>query len=129
MGAALQPGLRGEAHMRVEIADTAAALGSGDVPVLGTPRVVALIEEAAVAAVRDALGAASTTVGVAVSIEHLAATTVGREVHAEATLRDVDGPALRFEVRAWDERGEVARGEHRRSVVDRERFLARAAGG
>jgi len=126
---ALRPGLRGEAHLRVGDADTALALGSGDVAVLGTPRLVALIEAAAMAALRDALDDGATSVGTAVSIEHLAATPVGREVHAEATLRDVDGRALGFAVRAWDDRGDVARGEHRRAVVDRQRFLERAAAG
>lgn len=118
-------GLRGTARMTVTDDDTAEALGSGDVAVLATPRLVALIEEAAVAALDEALEAGTTSVGVAVDVEHLAASPVGAVVSAEATLREVDGRRLHFDVRAADEDGtEVARGRHVRAVVDRERFLA-----
>ena len=123
----LQPGLRGTAELTVAEADTAAALGSGDVPVLGTPRLVALLEAAAVAALHGHLDAGTTSVGSSVEVEHLAATPIGATVQAEAALVAVDGRTLRFEVRARDERAEVARGVHRRAVVDRERFLQRVA--
>jgi len=124
---ALAPGLRGTAKFTVQPADTAEALGSGDVPVLGTPRLLALIEAAAVAAVRDHLDATQTSVGTAVELQHLAATPVGGSVEAEAVLTAVDDRTLHFDVRAWDSRGDVARGTHTRAVVDRQRFLDRAA--
>jgi predicted thioesterase len=124
-----QAGLRGSAHLTVQPADTAEALGSGDVPVLGTPRLVALIEAAAVGALRGHLDEGITSVGTAVDVQHLNATPVGATVHAEAVLQHADDRALRFEVRAWDDRGEVARGVHTRVLVDRQRFLARATGG
>jgi predicted thioesterase len=104
-------------------------VGSGDVAVLATPRLVALVEAAAVDALRGALEPGSTSVGTGVEIDHIAATPVGGEVQAEAVLETVNGRHLRFSVRAWDQRGDVARGVLHRAVVDRERFLRRAAGG
>jgi len=125
----LQPGLSGSSQATVTHADTARALGSGDLEVLGTPRLVALLEHAAVVALDGELDEGTTSVGVAVDIEHLAPTPVGGTVRAVATLMDIEGHTLHFTVQALDDRGEVARGEHRRALVDRQRFLRRAAGG
>lgn len=119
------PGLRATVSLTVSDADTAIALGSGDVPVLGTPRVVALCEEATCAALAGHLDAGRTTVGTRVELDHLAATTVGRTVHAEAVLAEVDGARLRFDVRAHDESGDVAVGVVHRVSVDVERFLGK----
>lgn len=116
------PGLAGSIPLTVTADDTAIALGSGDVPVLATPRVVALVEEAACAALQGALEPGETSVGVRVSLDHLKATTVGRSVLAAATLRAVDGRKLDFAVRVTEDDEEVARGEHRRVVVNREAF-------
>ena len=129
MTSGLAAGLRGGASMTVQPADTAQALGSGDVPVLGTPRLVALIESAAVDAVRPHLDAETTSVGTAVDVQHLAASAVGAVVHAAAVLVRVEERTLHFEVHAWDDRGDVARGTHTRVVVDRARFLRRAGAG
>ena len=118
-----RPGARGTARMTVAAGDTAAALGSGDVAVLGTPRVVALLEAAAVDAVRGAIDASSTSVGTRIDVQHLRASAVGTTLDAEAVLDAVEGRALHFTVRAWDTDGDVARGTHQRVVVDRERFL------
>lgn len=122
----LEPGLRATVPLVVTDADTAPALGSGDVPVLATPRLVALAEQATVAAVGPALAAGETTVGTRVELDHLAATGVGREVTATATLEGVAGRALRFAVEVREGDAVVARGAVHRVVVDRERFLARA---
>ena len=121
-------GLRGSAHMTVSEQDTAEAVGSGDVPLLSTPRLAALIEQAAVDALRDALDEGSTSVGTGIQIDHVSPTPVGGKVHAEAVLQHVNGRQLRFEVQAWDENGAVARAVHHRAVVDRERFLRKASG-
>ena len=110
-------------------ADTASALGSGDVPVLGTPRVLALLEAATVAAVARALPDGQTTVGTRVSIEHRAATPVGRTVTARARLLAVDGRRLTFEVELIDGDVVAAFGTVERAVVDRDRFVARVNGG
>ena len=105
--------------------DTALALGSGDVPVLGTPAVLALMERAACAAVAPALGSADTSVGTWADLNHVAASKVGAEVVAEAVLIAVNGRTLDFVCEAREGSTVVATAKHRRSVVDRERFLAR----
>lgn len=124
--------------MVVAASDTAVAVGSGDVPVLATPRVVALAEAATVAAVAPALPAGCTTVGTRVELDHTAATGVGATVLAEATLSGVDGRQLWFDVTVRElpapselpsppeaAAPTVATGRVGRMVVDRERFLAR----
>lgn len=119
----MRPGLSATAHLTVTDADTAIAFGSGEVPVLATPRIVALVEEAAVAAVHPGLEAGSSTVGVRVQIEHISPTAVGGAVTAEATLEKVEGRRLIFHVAARDERGLIAAGKVTRVLVDVERFL------
>ena len=121
------PGLRARFPYTVTEADTAVALGSGDVPVLATPRVLALVERASVEAVAGALDAGATTVGARVELEHLRPTVVGATVTVEAVLERVDGRRLEFAVRVSDGERLVARGWVIRVVVDRAAFL-RAAG-
>ncbi|MDX1690392.1 MAG: hotdog domain-containing protein [Acidimicrobiia bacterium] len=119
----LAPGLTGTAALTVGDADLAPALGSGDVPVLGTPRVVALSEEATVDAVADALDTGSTTVGVRVDVEHLAPSIAGSEVVATAVVTEVDGRRLTYTVTVRDGDRIVARGTIWRVAVDRDRFV------
>jgi fluoroacetyl-CoA thioesterase len=121
----LEPGLTGTVSLTVTSADTAQALGSGDVPVLGTPRVVALVEEATVAAVGPALSPEQTTVGSRVELDHKAATPVGRAVLAEAVLTEVNGRKLTFEVTLTDAGALAAQGVVHRVLVDRQKFLDR----
>ena len=120
------PGLTARVELTVTDADTAEAVGSGDVPVLGTPRVVALAEAATVAAVAARLPAGSTTVGVRVELEHRTATPVGRTVSAHAELVKVDGRRLVFEVTVTDGPAVAAQGRVERALVDRRRFVERA---
>ncbi|WKU07361.1 thioesterase family protein [Micromonospora sp. HUAS LYJ1] len=120
------PGLTARVELTVTDADTAAAVGSGDVPVLATPRVLALAEAATVAATAPGMPAGSTTVGVRVELAHLAATPVGRTVVADARLVGVDGRRLLFEVTVTDGDTTVASGRVERALVDRQRFVARA---
>lgn len=122
----LSPGLHGSAKLVVADADTAIALHSGDVPVLGTPRLIALCEEATVAAVADHLPGGQTTVGMRVQIDHLAPTHVGSSVAAEATLEKVEGRRLTFTISVSDHCGLVAAGKVTRVVVERARFLENA---
>lgn len=124
----LQPGLVARLSLTVAKEDTAAALGTGDVPVLATPRVVILAEEATVLAVRGNLDEGLTTVGYRVQLDHLAPTAIGGTVEAEAILESVEGRRLTFRVSVNDGRGLVAAGRITRVIVDRERFLERAAG-
>ena len=107
-------------------ADTAAAVGSGDVPVLATPRLIAWMEAATVQVAAQFTGTGQTTVGTAVRIEHRRATRMGGivEVTAEAPAAAV-GQRLSFQVRAIDQSGRlVAVGQIDRAIVDRDRFLA-----
>ncbi len=119
----IRPGASASVQLKVTDADTAIALGSGEVPVLATPRIVALVEEAAVAAVHPDLEQGSSTVGVRVQIEHISPTPVGGNVTAEATLEKVEGRRLVFHVSARDERGLIAAGKVTRVLIDIERFL------
>lgn len=107
--------------------DTALAVGSGSLPVLGTPRLLAWLEAATCAAVEPALPPGGTSVGTRVALEHLAASPVGAEVEVTATPAYVDGRLHRFTVAAADATtGRVlASGEVTRVVVDAERFLSR----
>ncbi|MGZ4205510.1 MAG: thioesterase family protein [Actinomycetota bacterium] len=118
----LTTGLMGEARRVVTDELTAIHLGSGDVPVFGTPALLALIEEAAVAAVHDALPDGSTSVGARVELEHLAPSRVGVEVRALARLIAVDGRALTFECEAYEGDKLIGRATHRRIIVERARF-------
>lgn len=113
----------GTVEFVVDDDSTAIALGSGDVPVLGTPKVVALIEQASVAAIGSQLPDGATTVGTEVTILHLAPSRVGATVIAEAVVEEVleDRLAFVFEVR--DGENLVARGHHQRAIVDRDRFM------
>ena len=114
--------------MRHEVTDTdtAAALGSGDVPVLATPRLIAWMEAATVRAATAFLGTGQTTVGTVIRIEHRRATPVGGSVEITATLaHDAASRRLTFDVQALDGSGQiVAAGQIDRAIVDRYRFLA-----
>jgi fluoroacetyl-CoA thioesterase len=124
---ALVPGLRAAFDHTVADQDTAVALGSGDVPVLATPWVLALAERATVAAVAGAIGPGATTVGARVELEHLAASMVGATVRVSAELERVDGRVLKFAVELRDGARLAARGHVTRVLVDRDAFLATAA--
>ena len=121
----LEVGLKYESRMTVGAENTALVLGSGDMEVLATPAMVALMENAAMKAVADYLPEGSTTVGIEISTSHLKASAVGANVVAEATLQEVDGRRLVFSLKAWDEAGVIGEGKHTRFIVDRERFLSK----
>ncbi len=118
-------GLSGSAKLLVGVADTASALGSGDVDVLGTPRLVALFEQATCDALTGMLEAGQSTVGMRVQIDHLQPTPVGAEVLAEAYLDKIEGRRITFTVTASDAGGLVAAGKVVRVVVDVERFMSK----
>ncbi|QUR69355.1 thioesterase family protein [Mycobacterium spongiae] len=114
----------------VTTADTAEQMGSGDVPVLATPRLIAWLEAATVQAAAGLVGPGQTSVGIAVRIEHQRATKVGGTIEAMADPPTTSGRRLSFVVKAIDESGHVvAVGEIDRVIVDREKFLVRAAEG
>jgi fluoroacetyl-CoA thioesterase len=116
-------------HVTVTEADTAASLGSGDLAVLGTPRLLAWCEAATCAALERSLAAGQTSVGTRVSLEHLVASPVGERLGVEASVSYVDGRLVRFTVAAarLEDGKVVATGEVTRVVVDAERFLSRVS--
>ena len=129
MNDSIEIGAEGTAELIVSPEDTAIALGSGDVPVLGTPRLLALLEEATCEALRGALPTDRTTVGSAVELSHRRPTPVGARVIAHARVASRDGAQVVFDVHADHETaaGErvemIARGRITRVVVDRGSFL------
>jgi fluoroacetyl-CoA thioesterase len=122
----LASGLTASITLKVEEGDTALAIGSGDVPVLATPRLVTLLEQASIAALGAKLAPEETSVGYEVQLAHLSPTPVGSEVTAEATLESVEGRRLTFRVSVTDARGLVAAGRITRVIVVRDRFIERA---
>ncbi len=118
-------GLERRVETKVTGADTADIYGSGSVKVLATPRVAALMEEAAVAAVDMHLPTGYVTVGTMINIEHLRATPIGMKISASAVLEEIDGGRLVFAVEASDERELIAKGRHERRVVEMKSFTER----
>lgn len=125
----LEKGLNHTSETVVTVAVSAQAMGSGDMEVFATPAMVALMENAAMNAVAGSLSAGQTTVGTAMSVSHIKATAVGDSVSATAVLMAIDGRELTFEVSACDSGGKIGEGIHKRFIVDRERFLSKAAAG
>ena len=123
----LKPGLVGESSEMVTDQLTAALYGSGLVPAFATPAMVALMENASVAAIQKHLGAGQTSVGVEVNIKHLAATPVGMRVRARSEVTAVDGRRVSFKVEAWDDKEKIGEGTHQRVIVDDARFKERMA--
>ena len=119
-------GLKAEVCTLAEREDTAKEVGSGDLLVYATPCMVALMEGAACEAIADCLKDTETTVGIALNIEHIAATPVGLEVRAEAEVTAVEGKVITFTVNAYDEAGQIGKGIHKRVIVNSQKFLEKA---
>jgi len=119
-------GLKAEVCTLAEREDTAKEVGSGDLLVYATPCMVALMEGAACEAIAGCLKDTETTVGTALSIEHIAATPVGLEVRAEAEVTAVEGKVITFAVSAFDEVGQIGKGTHKRVIVNSQKFLEKA---
>jgi len=122
----LTPGIRGCAEVLVSGMNTAAALGSGTLPVFSTPSMIALMEKAARESVQPFLEEGQGTVGTALNVKHLAATPVGLRVRAESELLEIDRRRLTFRVEAWAGGEKIGEGTHERCLIDSERFLAKA---
>ena len=121
----------GTASLTVEAADTAIALGSGDVPVLATPRMIALMEQAAREALTGYLPADCTSVGAELAVRHVRPSAVGAQVMAEAVITAVEGALVSFSLVARDrqvadpERSLIGSGMHVRAAVQRDAFMRR----
>jgi fluoroacetyl-CoA thioesterase len=121
-----KPGSTAALALTVLDRDTAVALRSGDVPVLATPRILALCEEVCCLAIAATLEEGTTTVGMRAQLDHVAPVKVGSTVRAEATLEKVEGRRLVFTVSVADKAGLVAAGKVTRVVVRRDEFLEKA---
>ena len=121
----IQEGLTHTSQLKVTEAVSAISLGSGDLPVLATPAMMALMENAAMLAVAPHLPEGSTTVGGHISASHIKPTPIGETVTATATVVKVDGKKIEFEVKAH--LGDILLGEgtHLRFIVDRDKFMSR----
>ena len=105
--------------------DTAKNVGSGTLEVLATPRMIALMEEAAYKCIGDDLEPGTSSVGTNMSVKHLSATPVGMEAFATAEVTEVDGRKVSFKVEAYDEAGLIGEGTHERFIVGEEKFLSK----
>lgn len=117
------PGLTGRSEMLVNEEDLVSRLGSITVDVLSTPRLIQLLEAAAIGAIQEFIPSDQLSLGTQVKIKHLSPTPLGMKVAAHALLKEVDKNRLLFVVDAYDEREKVAEGEHERILVSKERFL------
>jgi predicted thioesterase len=123
----LKPGLKGEKSETVTDKNTAAAWGSGGLPVYATPAMTALMEGAALSASDPLLPEGWSTVGTELAVKHLSASPPGMTIRAEAELLSLDGRALIFRVEAFDNAGKIGEGTHGRFIVENGRFLKKAA--
>jgi predicted thioesterase len=121
----IQVGLDSETAVMVNEGLLATTMGSGNVAVYATPAMVALMEAAAIGALSPVLAEGQSSVGIALDIQHLAATPPGHRVRARAEVIEVQGNKVTFQVQAWDERELIGEGTHTRYVIDETRFMRR----
>ena len=118
--------MHGEARTQVTGDNTALKFGSGSVDVFGTPAMVALMEEASINTVDKKLPEGFATVGIELSIKHIAATPKGMNITASAELLEIDGKRLVFKVEAFDEVEKIGEGTHQRYIIELDKFKSRA---
>ena len=121
------PGLTGQSEMMVREGDLVSQLGSIDVDVLSTPRLIQLMEAAAIKAIQEFIPSDQLSLGTHVKIKHLSPTPLGMKVFAHAILKEVNKNRLIFLIDAYDEKEKVAEGEHERILVSKEQFLQKVA--
>ena len=118
----MQIGKKNQIKTIVKESDTAKVFGSGELEVLATPRMIALMEECACKCISSDLEAGATTVGTFMNVKHLSATPVGMEVTIEAEIIENEGRRVCFSVKAYDECGLIGEGIHERFIVYSEKF-------
>ena len=121
----IEIGLKHTSELVVTDAVTAIAAGSGDIPVLATPMMMALMENAAMLAVKDELPEGSTTVGGHIESSHLKPSKIGDSVSATAEVTKIDGRKIEFKVAAYSGETLLGEGTHLRFIVDREKFMSK----
>ncbi len=118
--------MHGEARTKVTGENTALKFGSGKVDVFGTPAMIALMEEASINTVDNNLPEGFATVGIELSIRHIAATPKGMNITASAELTEIDGKRLVLKVEAFDEVEKIGEGTHQRYIIELNKFKVRA---
>ena len=121
----IEIGLKYTSELRVNESSTAIAVGSGDMPVLATPMMMALMENAAMLAVSDKLPEGSTTVGGYIESTHLKPSRIGELVRAEAEVTKVEGKKIEFRVSAYSGETLIGQGTHLRFIVDKQKFMSK----
>jgi predicted thioesterase len=121
----LEAGLKNTRTITVTEDLTAVKVGSGMLPVYATPAMIALMENTCASMCVPCLPETEGTDGVSLDVKHIAATPVGMQVRCEAELKEVSGHKLIFEVRAFDEKGMIGTGIHKRAIINNEAFMAR----
>lgn len=119
----IELGMKYTTKITVEEKDTAKEVGSGTLLVLATPKMIALMEEAAYKAIESGLEEGTTSVGTLMNVKHLAATPVGMKVSATATVTGIDGRKIEFLVEAYDEAGKIGEGTHERFIIAEKKFV------
>lgn len=119
----LKEGKKYTSELKVQEKDSAKEVGSGDLSVYSSPMMIALIENAALNCVSDDLPDGYSTVGINVNVNHIAATPIGMNVKATATLTEIKGKKLIFSVEAYDEKGKIGEGTHVRYIINTKKFL------
>lgn len=122
----LEVGIKGTQEILVTEDKSAKAMGSGTLDVFATPAMIALMENTAYQSVAGLLDEGSGTVGTALNVKHVAATPIGMKVTCETELIKIEGRALTFSVKAYDEAGLIGEGEHERFLIFEEKFQAKA---
>lgn len=121
----LQSGIKNEKSIVVTDELTASKVGSGLLPVYATPCMIALMENTCADCVQPYMQEGDGTVGTSVDIKHVSATPVGKTVRCECTLTEINGKKLVFEVNAYDDKGLIGTGTHKRVIINNEAFMAR----
>ncbi len=121
----IEIGLKHTSKLTVNESVTAIQMGSGDLPVLATPAMMALMENAAMLAVKDRLPEGCTTVGAHIASSHLRPSKIGETITATAEVRKVEGKKIEFKVSAYSGETLLGEGTHLRFIVDRERFVSK----
>lgn len=122
----LKAGMTAKAELLVDKTCTADVWGSGNLEVLSTPRLIALMEQAATEVLNGRLEKGMTSVGTSIRMSHTAATPIGLTVWAEAKLLSFSGRTFEFYIKAFDEAGSIGEAEHTRAAVKIERFMEKA---
>ena len=124
----LSIGIKGKQELLVAEELSAKSMGSGTLDVFATPAMIAFMERTAWESVAPDLEEGQGTVGTMMNVKHVSATPLGMKVTCETELMEINGRALTFSVKAYDEAGLIGEGTHERFIIDCERFQAKANG-